>query len=143
MSTPALFTKGAALWRKNPSTLIFEKVPYARTLAAPEINQDYADASNHDSPNNFKEWIDTFRDGGDLPMEFIWNPAEPSLLHVQLYNDALAQTILNWKVILNNATSTSFPFTARVAKFSLPLPHDQVMVMSGTLKVTANPSLVP
>ena len=137
-ATLGLFAKGAKLYRKDPLTLIYAHIIQARTLAAPEINQEYADISNHDSPSNFREFIDTFRDGGELTMEIVWNPAIS--LHAQLYNDALDQTVITWKLVLNNASSSQWIFTARVSKFSVPLPHDAAIFTPFSLKVTSNPA---
>lgn len=141
MATQGLFAKGAKLKRKNPSTAQYEDVPQANVLNSPDIAQDYVEISNHDSPGNFKEWIDTFRDGGDIPVGLIWNPALP--MHVTIYNDLLAQTELDWRVVMNNATSTTWDFKARVSRFNVPLPHDQAVVAQMSLKVTANPALTP
>ena len=134
-----LAAHGAKLRRKDPITLIYADVPQCRVMNTPDITQDYLDGTNHDSPNFFKEYIDGPKDGGDVPVEIVWNPA--IALHVQLFNDLIAQTLITWRVILANATSTTFEFTARVSKFNVPLAYDQIVTAQMSLKVTASPTL--
>jgi Lambda phage tail tube protein, TTP len=136
-----LAARGAQLKRLNPATLIYEAVPQCRVMNTPDITQDYLDGTNHDSPNFFKEYVGGFKDGGDVPVEIVWNPA--IAMHNTIYNDLLAQTLLTWRVILNNATLTTFQFTAYVSKFNVPLGYDQIVTAQMSLKVTASPTLTP
>lgn len=134
-----LAAKGALLHRFNGAT--YDLIPQCRTLNSPDIVQDYLDGSNHDSPGAFKEYVAGFKDGGELPLEIVWNPA--ITLHVTIYNDLLSQSIITWRVIMNNATSTTWQFTGYVAKFNVPLPHDGIVTASMAIKVTAAPTLTP
>lgn len=136
-----LAAKGAKLKRLNPSTLVYEDIPQCTIIAVPSITVEYLKGTNHDSPDFFAEYVDGERDGGDVPFEMYWNPA--FAIHVQLFNDMRLQTLLTWRAVMNNVSSTTFQFTGRVSKFDLPLDYSAIVKLSSSVKVTANPTLTP
>ena len=131
-----LAAKGAKLQRYNGST--YDDIPQCRVINTPAVVTDYLDGTNHDSPSFFNEYVDGPKDGGDIPVEIVWNPAIS--LHVQLYSDMLAQTLLTWRVVLNNGTSSTFQFTARVSTFNVPLDYQNIVTAQMSLKVSAAPT---
>lgn len=139
MATTALFAKGTKLKRKNPTTLLYEDVPQATVLNTPQVETDYDDVSNHDSPSAYKEWLPTMKDAGEISFDLIWNPGDA--MHAQLFTDNVNGTLLDWKIVLPNVAATTFSFSAYVSKFGGNLEYSKGARLSCGLKVTGAPAL--
>ena len=139
MSSQILKGKGSQLYRQDPDSSIFVAVPQMRVIPAPSATQQYADATNHDSPGSFEENIDTLKQGDDLALVLVYHP--DIALHKQLYLDFIAQTKLMWRTLLSN-TIDGWEFEGRVGKFDLPLSFDAPVFLNWSIKVTGLPEPV-
>jgi hypothetical protein len=139
MASQILRGKGAQLYRRNPDTLLFIAVPQLRVIPAPSATQNYADATNHDSPGSFEENIDTFKAGDEVALVLVYHPDIE--MHKQIYLDFIAQTKLLWRTLLSN-TIDGWEFEGRVSKFDMPLNFDAPVFLNWSIKVTGLPTAV-
>lgn len=137
MASQAIFAKGSKLQRKNPATSVYEDIPQLRIIPTPRATQQYADSTNHDSPGGFEENEPTIKTGDDLPFTLVYH--FNIALHTQLYDDFVAQTKLNWRVLFPGGTA-GWDFEARVSSFDMPLDFSQIAVLSASLRVTGEPT---
>lgn len=135
-----ILAKGSKLYRKNPSTLLFEAVPQATVLNAPQIVQDFDDITNHDSSGGFKEKAATLRDGGDLQFEVLWDIVNISM-HATIYDDAVAEPlpVRTWKILLPNLLN-GWSFDAFLTSPNIPLDFTKAIRASFTLSITGQPT---
>lgn len=139
MASQILKGKGSQLYRKDPVSLLFVAIPQMRIIPAPSATQQYADATNHDSPGAFEENVDTIKQGDEIALTLVYHP--DIALHKQLYQDFIDQTKLMWRTLLSN-TIDGWEYEGRVAKFALPLNFDGVVFLDWSIKVTGLPTAV-
>src|SRR5208282_4359098 len=99
---------------------------------------DLADVTKMNS-SNFREWLPTLADSGDLTFEGNLIPNDLRAL-VCFFNNA---TLVTWEVVLPadanqgfNTTLGTFTFLAYVAGIDRTLPVDKEASISGKLKIT-------
>src|SRR5215471_1169649 len=98
-----ILAKGSKLYRKNPTSSVYEEVPQCVILNAPSIRQDFDDITNHSSAGGFKEYAATLRDGGELALELLWDLINIPI-HATMYDDSVAEPlpVRLWGIILPN-----------------------------------------
>jgi hypothetical protein len=96
-----MLAKGSKLYRKNPTSSTYEEIPQCTVLTGPQIRQDFDEITNHSSPGGYKEYAATLRDGGELPLEVLWDIINIPI-HVVLYDDSVAEPlpVRLWGIIL-------------------------------------------
>lgn len=134
-----VFAKGSKLYRKNPSSSIYEVIPQLRIIPVPAATQQYGDGTNHDSEGSFEENVPTIKTGADLPFVLVYSPA--IALHKQLYQDFIEQTKLFWRTLLPDGVN-GWEYEARVASFDMPLDFSAVAYLNGGLRVTGLPEAI-
>jgi predicted secreted protein len=93
---------------------------------------DLADVTNMQS-GNFREWLPTLADSGELSFEGNLIPGDASQQNlIALFNSA---TLISVQVVLPNALGT-FAFNAYVQSIDRDLPIDKEATISGKLKIT-------
>jgi len=139
MST-AILAKGSKLYRRNPTTSVWEAVPQATVLNAPAITQDFDDITNHDSSGGYKEYVATLRDGGELGIELLWDVVNIPA-HGVLYDDAVAEPlpVRSWAIMLPNLLN-GWSFSAYLTSPNVPLDFTRAIRASFNLRVTGQPT---
>ncbi len=95
---------------------------------------DFDDATNMDSVGNFKEFIPTLLESGEL--SFTGNfLGVASTSQAQLVSDFNNFTLSTWTMVFPSGRGT-VTFDAYVAQFDLKVPHDKKVDFSSKLKIT-------
>jgi hypothetical protein len=141
MSTYML-AKGSKLYRKNPTSSVYEEIPQCTVLTGPQIKQDFDEITNHSSPGGYKEYAATLRDGGELPLEVLWDIINIPI-HVVLYDDAVAEPlpIRLWGVILPGALH-GWGFPGYLTSPAPNLDFTKAIRMGATVRISGAPTRV-
>jgi len=103
-------------------------------IDGPDGKAEFDDATNMDSTGNFKEWIPTLLDSGEL--SFTGNFVGASnVSQAQLISDFNNFTLSSWTVLFPGGKG-QIDFDAYVGQFSLKVPHDKKVDFSSKLKIT-------
>lgn len=93
---------------------------------------DLADVSNMDG-GNFREWLPTLADSGELSFDGNYVPADQS--QKDLLNSFNNATLVAWQVVLPGGRGT-ISFNAYVQELARSIPVDKEASVSGKLKIT-------
>jgi len=93
---------------------------------------DLAEITNYES-GNFKEWLTTLADSGEVSFSGNYIPGDPSQAGLLSYFKS--GTLLAWQVILPNNLGT-IVFNAYVSGLDYSFPLDKQAMVTGKLKVT-------
>lgn len=137
MST-AFFPQGTKLKRKNPSTGVYEDISQVVVASFGSVTTEFDDVTNHDSPQGFREKKATLKDPGSIPCQLIFNP--DNALHQQLFADNAAGTLITWRVVLPNATTSTTEFDAYVTGLNNPAEVARAMRLDFSLERSGAPS---
>lgn len=117
-------------------TEVFTTIPEVKSISGPEITRDTIDVTHMNSPNNFREFVTTLKDGGEVSFEmnYIGNDTTQNGIRV----DLKAGTLRNFKMVMNNVASTTFDFAAVVTEFGLSTELEEIVTASVTLKISGD-----
>jgi predicted secreted protein len=102
-----------------------------------ELSADDVDVSAHDSTDNFREYVQGMRDGGEVTLEgnYVSDNAQYGLYSLFQAGTVVAMTI----EFPDNLGSWSF--NGYVKGVSNDAPYDEKLAFSATIKVTGKPTL--
>src|SRR5215471_834175 len=137
-----ILAKGSKLYRKNPTSSVYEEVPQCVILNAPSIRQDFDDITNHSSAGGFKEYAATLRDGGELALELLWDLINIPI-HATMYDDSVAEPlpVRLWGIILPNGLN-GWALPAFNTSPNIPLDFTKAIRAGFTLRVSGNPTRI-
>lgn len=135
MPTSAIPGYGTLLKKGDGGTPeTFSTILEVTKLNAPKLSLKEEDATSHGS-NGWEEVIGTIIKGDDISVECNWVPTDPT----QNATTGVLAALLNrskgnWKLVLPNASQTTFTFAAIVKSFEGDAPVDGKLKCSFTLK---------
>ena|SRR5689334_10733850 len=144
MASNVLLTKGSKLYRKNPTTSVYEEVIQCLTLAWPSTVQEWIDITNHSSSGGYKEYAPGLKDVATFDAEIFWNPRSIAM-HGTIYDDAVAEPpiLRSWGIILPNALDgVGFSAFLSSPKSELGSNPAAAVKMSFTMRVSGAPTRV-
>jgi len=142
MASQVLLAKGSKLYRKNPSTNLYEEVVQCLTLAWPSTVQEWIEITNHSSTGGYKEYAPGLKDVNTISVEIFWNPRDIAM-HGTIYDDAVAEPPVSrkWGIILPN-TLDGAGFDGFLSSPAGTLTINEAVKMTFTLRVTGAPTRV-
>ncbi len=122
----------------NPPSVAYNQLQEVKTIAFSGTKADLADVTNMNS-SNFKEWLPTLIDSGDLSVAGNLIPNDASEADViNFFNN---QTLTFWEIVLPAGpgfptSEGTFSFTAYVVGLDRSLPVEKEATISLKLKIT-------
>ena len=120
----------------------FNPVGQVFSLAGPTLSADVVDVSAHDSVKFYREFVNSFRDGGEITLGLRWDPALAShgetgdgLLN--LYErDVETDIEITWP----NAAADVWTLSVFVTGYEPSADFDAALEATVTMKVTGQPA---
>lgn len=123
------------------SATLFTTIPECHKIGAPNVKYDLLDATSHDSPGGFKEYVPGLADGENATAEFFYVPA--NTIHTQLRVDSYAKTLRAFKILFASAgTGAEIDFNAYIVGLAPVADAGQLQMNTLTAKVTGQPAWV-
>ena len=124
----------------NPTSVAYTTLAEIKTISFSGLKYDLADVTNMES-GNFREWLPTLADSGDLSFSGNLIPNDPSQTDlISFFNSA---TLVSWEVVLPpapaegfNTSLGTFSFKAYVSSIDRSIPFDKEASITGKLKIT-------
>ena len=122
----------------NPPSVAYTQLNEVKTIGFSGTKADLADVTNMNS-SNFKEWLPTLIDSGDLSVAGNLIPNDASEADViNFFNN---QTLTFWEIVLPAGpgypvSEGTFAFTAFVVGLDRSLPVEKEATISIKLKIT-------
>lgn len=112
-------------------------------IGGPKLARDTLEATHHQSPDMWREFIKGLKDGGEVSLDLNFLPFHAT------HNAATGiladfdddTNISEWVVTFPDAGATAWTFDAIVTGFEPAQPFDEKLTASVTLKVTGKPTL--
>lgn len=133
----------------NPPSIAYVELAEVKTIGFSGMKYDLQDVTNMNS-TNFKEWLPTLADSGDLAITGNMIPNDAS--EVALIGFFNAATLVQWEVVLppgGNGSSQfvtsegTFGFAAYVSSIDRTIPVEKEATISVKLKITGAISFTP
>ena len=126
----------------NPPSVPYTELQEVKTIGFSGTKYDLQDVTNMNS-SNFKEWLPTLADSGDLSITGNLIPNDQS--EVDLINFFNTATLVTWEVVLPpggngvtayNTSEGTFTFLAYVQSIDRSLPVEKEATITVKLKIT-------
>ena len=129
----------------NPPSVAYNQLNEVKTIGFSGAKYDVEDVTNMNS-SNFKEWLPTLADSGDLSIAGNMIPNDQSEIDVMGFFNAA--TLVQWEIVLpaGQGFSTSegtFSFAAYVVSVDRTIPVEKAANISMKLKITGQVSFTP
>lgn len=137
MASNSFWAYGSVLQLGNGATPeVFTNIAEITSLTPPKAKRDSDEVSNYASPDAYREFIPTWRDGGEVAVEANWLPNDATQDEntgiLANFNDNVNH---NWKILLPNSIAT-IAFAGHVVAFEPDLPLDGHGKLAFTIKVS-------
>lgn len=130
--TAAKHSYGTVL--KKASITIAEVVD----ISGPELKKDTVEVTHLLSPNRYKEYLSSLRDGGEVTFKLNFQPNEST--HKELTASYNADAPENWSIVWSDGTTWG-PFSATITSLSPAAAKDKALECSATLKLVGTITL--
>lgn len=114
------------------------------SIGGVEVSRDTADVSNHDSDGDFKEYIPTFRDGGEVAItgNYVQGDVGQLALGTAAASGAASAIVITFPKLSTESAAAKWSFNAIVTKYK---PVDEAgtadqLKFGATLKITGAPT---
>ena len=119
----------------------FTPIGQVFSMGGPGLSADTVEVSAHDSAKFYREFVNSFRDGGELTLGLRWDPALAT--HSELGDGLLnlfERDVENaFEITWPNPTADVWQFTAFVTGYEPSADYDAALEASITLKLTGAP----
>ena len=120
----------------------FNPIGQVFSLSGPTLSADVVDVSAHDSPGFYREFVNSFRDGGEVTIGLRWDPdlASHSELGNGLINLFERDVINDYQITWPNAAADVWEFSAWVTGYEPTADFDAALEASVTFKLSTKPA---
>lgn len=110
-----------------------------RSVSGPSLSKETIDVTHLSSTSRYREFISSLRDGGEITIEYLFDPA---LASHELIEDAYnADTATTYSVVFSDAAPTTWSFSAICTGIEPAAALGDALVASATFKLTGVPTL--
>lgn len=118
----------------------FTTVAENLNVGLPSMSKAVIDATSHDSPNRYREFIGGLKDGGEITIDGHYLPANATQgFTTGLGADFESDDARNYRIVLPASLGT-WAFSGIVTRYNPSAPLDGKMGLSVTIKITGKPT---
>lgn len=135
VNSQAFAPRGTQILFQTATSIGYLLLAEIKDLSFTGAKYDLADTTNFES-GNFREWLTTLADSGELSFTGNYIPSDPSQQELLgFFNNG---TLVNWKIVLPASASAAQPitFNAYVSSLEHMLPLDKEATIQVKLKIT-------
>lgn len=113
-------------------------------ISGPGLARDTIEVTHHQSPNRWREFIKSLKDGGEVTFSINYKPTDTTHnVAAGLLGDFSNETTVDtWSVVFPDTGATTWTMPAAVTSATPKEPIDDRLSMDVTLKVMGQPTLV-
>jgi len=124
----------AALSGGSDGAEVFNTIDGAKNISGPNFSMETIDVTHHTSPSNYREVVPSFKSGGEVSFDLIYDPAQTT--HEGLLTDFESRILRNFRIVLPDAGNMQYDFAAYVAGAEVQAPIDNALMLAVKLAVT-------
>lgn len=105
-------------------------------LDGPDEDQDFEETTTQNSAlnGNYKEWLPTLQDGGEVKTQVFWDPND--LTHQGIQSDRANRVLRNWQTVFPTSPNKTASFSGYVKSFKFKAPVKGVLTRELVVKIT-------
>lgn len=111
-----------------------------KNITGPGISNDTIDTTHLTTTGQWRTFIGSLRDAGEVELDLVWDPTETS--HEILEDVLIGNTATAFSIVWSDPGSTTWQFNALVTGLAPAAPLGEHLSASATLKITGTPTTV-
>lgn len=113
-------------------------------IGGPGLSRDTIEVTHHQSPNRWKEFIKSLKDGGEVTFSINYKPTDTThnVAAGVLGDFANDTTVDTWSLVFPDSGATTWSFPGILTNFEPTEPIDDRLSADITIKVSGQPTLV-
>jgi predicted secreted protein len=123
---------GTLFRRWNATTGVWAEIAEINIVTGPTMSRDTIDVTTLGSTGGYREFIAGFRDGGTVVLSMNFTRAQFDTMK----DDFESDTLVNYEVVLPDASTTTLEFEGLVTELPLTVPPDDKITMDVTIKIS-------
>ena len=133
MTTNATATQGAAFKRGDGSSSEgFVAIAEVNSIDGPNMSRETIDVTSLDSVGGYREFIPSFRDGGQVDLDMNFTQAG----YAALLADFQSDSAVNYQIVWPDTPETTLDFAAYCINVGSSTPMGDKIQMKSTFKIT-------
>jgi len=133
MASQALSGVGTQFKRSDmASSPTFSAIAEINSIQGPDKSRGTIDVTSLDSTGGYREFIGSFRDGGQVVLEMNFSRDG----YLAMNDDFEIETLVDYQIVLADTGATTFSFSGFVTNIGLAIPMDNKMTAPVTIKVS-------
>jgi predicted secreted protein len=115
----------------------FSAIAEINSIDGPNKSRDTIDVTSLDSTGGYREFIASFRDGGEVSLEMNFTRDG----YVDMNADFEVETLVDYQIVLPDSGNTTLDFSGLVTSLGLGIPLDDKITAPVTIKVSGQVTL--
>lgn len=138
MASNAISGVGTVFKRSDmTSSPTFTAIAEINSIDGPSKSRDTIDVTSLDSTGGYREFIASFRDGGEVSLEMNFTRDG----YVDMTADFEVDTLVDYQIVLPDTGNTTFDFSGLVVNVGLAIPFEDKVTAPVTIKVSGQITL--
>ncbi len=138
MASNAISGVGTKFKRSDMASVpTFTAVAEINSIDGPNKSRDTIDVTSLDSAAGYREFIASFRDGGEVTLEMNFTRDGYEEMNADFETD----TLVDYQVLIPDTGETTFDFSGLVTSLGMGIPLDDKITASITIKVSGQVTL--
>jgi len=137
MPSNAISGVGTKFRRWNSSLGTWETIGEINSISGPGMSRETIDVTNLDSEDGWREFIASFRDGGEVTLSMNYTRDT----YETLFNDFMSDKRQKYEIILPDDDITTMVFDGLVTNAPWEIPTDDKITSDVTIKASGAPQL--
>jgi len=133
MSSSAVSGVGTLFRRWNAGTGTWGTIAEINTVTGPSMTRDTIDVTTLGSTDGYREFIAGFRDAGTIVLSMNFTRDQ----YDTMKDDFESDTLVNYEVVLPDASTTTLEFEGLVTELPLVIAPDDKITMDVTIKISS------
>lgn len=118
------------------TTESFSTIAEVKSISGPKISLEMLEATHMESPSGFREWLPSFKDGGEVSLQLNFLPSNSG--HKAITTDMAARTKRNFKIVWPNAAPTTWSFSGYYTAFEPSAGVSDMLAAAVTVRLTGS-----
>lgn len=133
MASNAISGVGTQFKRSNmASSPVFSAIAEINSIQGPDKSRGTIDVTSLDSTGGYREFIGSFRDGGQVVLEMNFSRDG----YMDMNDDFEIETLVDYQIVLGDTGNTTFEFSGFVTNIGLAVPMDNKITAPVTIKIS-------
>lgn len=123
---------GTKFMRKDPISDVYSAITQIQGFNGPNQSKDTIDVTSMDSLGGYREFIGSFKDGGEITFDMLFSNDSYKLMQEDFESDST----IDYRIDIPNLEATKIAFTGFVTTVPVQGGTDDAIKMSVSIKIT-------